>query len=53
MKAISNATPRSQVKWKRPEHADSEGTDEGGEVPDEIDVQRSHSKEDHMNEVWP
>jgi hypothetical protein len=36
--------PMSQVKRKRPEYAEREGTDEGG---DEIDIHRSHSKEDH------
>jgi hypothetical protein len=30
MMKISNAKLRSQVKWKRPGYADSEGTDEGG-----------------------
>jgi hypothetical protein len=38
MMKISNAILRSQVKWNRPEYADSEGTNEGGDIPDEIDI---------------
>jgi hypothetical protein len=37
MMKTSNAILRSQVKGKRPEYADSEGTDEGGDIPAEID----------------